>query len=335
LEHLAMSRWEGERVVITGAGGFIGSHLTDALVRRGADVCAFLHYRPEGGHGLLDLLDPEVRSDVEVVASDLRDVETVRNGLRGASEVFHLGALVGIPYSYRSPRDVVEVNILGTLNVLEAARLHDVDRVVHTSTSEVYGSAQTVPMSEDHPLNAQSPYAASKIAADQLALSFHRSFGLPVAVARPFNTYGPGQTARAIVPTVISQALVGDTLQLGSLSATRDLNFVTDTAAGFMAIAETPETVGRVLNIGTGHDVSIRAVVELVGDLLGKELRVESDQRRVRPAASEVERLVCDATRLRELTGWAPEVPLPVGLERTIEWIRNHLERFRPQEYAV
>jgi nucleoside-diphosphate-sugar epimerase len=283
----------------------------------------------------LDLLEQEVQESIESVAGDLRDADTVRRAFKGADTAFHLGALVGIPYSYASPRDVVDVNLIGTLNVLEAAREAEVRRLVHTSTSEVYGTAQWVPMSEQHPLNAQSPYAASKVAADQLALSFHRSFGLPVTVARPFNTYGPGQTARAIVPTVISQALQGDVLQLGTLSARRDLTYAGDTAQGFLAVASAERAVGEVLNFGTGHDVSVADIVGLVGELLGRELRVEVDERRVRPVASEVERLLSDATKVRETCGWQPTVSLRDGLTRTIEWIREHADRYRPREYAV
>jgi NAD dependent epimerase/dehydratase len=252
-----MMKWHGREVVVTGGGGFIGSHLSEELVRQGACVRAFLHYGSNGDRGGLELAPPEILDQVEVVFGDLKDADTVRRALRGASVVFHLGALVGIAYSYQSPRDVVETNILGTLNVLEGARDAGLDRVVHTSTSEVYGSARYVPIDEAHPLQSQSPYAASKIAADQVAESFHRSFDLPVTIVRPFNTYGPRQSTRAIVPTIVAQALGGGTLRLGSTTPTRDLNFVTDTAAGFIAAAACDEAVGQTLNVGTGVETSV------------------------------------------------------------------------------
>ncbi|MEN9644800.1 MAG: hypothetical protein RL238_1469 [Actinomycetota bacterium] len=323
------------RAVVTGAGGFIGSRLVEQLTNDGHRVRALVHYGNDGGHGLLSDLPPELQQSVEIVAGDLRDADWLRRSMAGIDVVFHLGALVGIPYSYRSPRDVVETNVVGTLNVLEAARDGGVTRVVHTSTSEVYGSARTIPMSEQHVLSAQSPYAATKIAADQLALSWHRSFGLPVSVVRPFNTYGPGQSARAIVPTVITQALAGGAVRLGSVTPTRDLNFVDDTVAAFMAVARTDAAVGEVFNVGTGVETSVATLVELVGRILGRALVVETDSERLRPVASEVDRLHADATKLRSVCGWAPAVAIEEGIERTIEWIRNNLDRFDPSRYAV
>jgi NAD dependent epimerase/dehydratase len=325
----------GTRCLVTGASGFIGSHLVEMLVTRGAQVRAFIHYGSSADLGAMAFLPPDARHEIEIVAGDILDVETVVAAARGIDVVFHLAALVGIPYSYRSPRDVVETNVMGTLNVLTAVRTNGVARLVHTSTSEVYGSARAVPMSESHPLVAQSPYSASKIAADQLTLSFHRSFDVPASIVRPFNTYGPRQTTRAIIPTIISQALAGKGVALGSLSPTRDFNYVTDTAEGFVAVATTEGTVGQIFNVGTGVEVSIGDLVRMVGERVGRDLEVESDPDRVRPKASEVDRLVSDASRLRTVTGWAPHVDLEDGLGRTVEWIREHPELFDPVRYAV
>ena len=331
-----MTKLDGRLVLVTGAGGFIGGHLVAQLVGRGARVRAFVRYNSRGDRGTLDWLDPAVVADVEVVAGELRDIESVTRAVAGAEMVFHLGAQIAIPYSYLNPRDFFEVNALGSLNVAQAAIAGGVSRVIHTSTSEVYGSARSVPITEDHPLEPQSPYAASKVAADKLMDSFHRSFDLPVAVVRPFNTYGPMQSARAILPTIISQALAGSTLRLGSLHPRRDLTFVEDTAAGLLAAGEADErVVGRTVQLGTGTDVSIGDLVGLVGSILGKELAVETDPARVRPAKSEVERLVSDPALAAELTGWRPSVELRDGVARTIEWIERHAARFRVDEYAV
>lgn len=324
-----------EIVVVTGAGGFIGSRLVSRLLDDGAEVRALVHYGVDGGNGLLGELPAARRQALDVRAGDLRDADWVRRSLAGAGRVFHLGAIVSIPYSYRSPRDVMETNVVGTLNVLEAARDAGVTRMIQTSTSEVYGSAQTVPMSESHPLSAQSPYAATKIAADQLALSWFKSFDLPVSIVRPFNTYGPGQSARAIIPAIVTQALAGSAVRLGALTPTRDFNFVDDTVSAFVAVSETRAAVGEVFNVGTGVETSIGELVDLVGAALGKELRVEVDDERVRPAGSEVTRLHADATKLRRTCGWAPNVPIAEGIARTIAWIRENSRRFDPRRYAV
>ena len=327
---------EGRKALVTGAGGFIGSHLVERLVRDGAQVRALCRYNSRNEHGALDWLPPEVRAELDVQLGELRDVESVSRAVAGVEVVFHLGAQIAIPYSYVNARDYFETNVLGSLNVAQAALRHDVERVVHTSTSEVYGTAQTVPITEEHPLEAQSPYAASKIGADKLMDSFHRSHGLPVVVLRPFNTYGPRQSARAVIPTIISQALAGPTLRLGSTDPRRDLTFAADTAAGFVAAAGAGEpAVGRTVQLGTGESVSVGETVELVGELLGTALEVETDTARVRPEASEVRVLVSDPSRARELLGWEPTVPLRDGLERTLRWIEANQARFRTGEYVI
>jgi dTDP-glucose 4,6-dehydratase len=322
------------RALVTGAGGFIGAHLAARLVESGASVRGFVRYNSRNDRGALDWLDPDVVGQVEVVLGDLRDPESVMAAMQGVDLVFHLGAQIAIPYSYVNPRDFFETNVLGTLNVAQAALAAGAERVVHTSTSEVYGTAQFVPITEEHPLEAQSPYAASKIGADKLMDSFHRSFELPVTVLRPFNTYGPFQSARAVIPTIITQALSGDSLRLGSLHPRRDLTFVSDTAAGFVAAAEAPAAVGATLQLGTGHDVTVGEIVDLVSDLLGKELRVEVEDERIRPEGSEVLRLLSSPERARELTGWEPRVDLREGLSRTIAWIEANRGRYRTDQYV-
>jgi NAD dependent epimerase/dehydratase len=329
-----VSTLEGRRVIVTGAGGFIGAHLSAMLVERGASVRGLVRYNSRDDRGALSWLEPEVAGQIEVILGDLRDPESVLAALEGVEVVFHLGAQIAIPYSYVNPRDFFETNVLGTLNVAQAALAREVERVVHTSTSEVYGTAQFVPITEAHPLEAQSPYSASKIGADKLMDSFNRSFELPVSVVRPFNTYGPFQSARAVIPTIIAQALAGEGLRLGSLEPRRDLTFVTDTAAGFIAAAESAGTVGETVQLGTGSDVSVGEIVDQVGKLLGKELEAEVDEQRIRPEASEVQRLLSDPGRMRELTGWMPEVDLSEGLSQTIAWIEANLARYRVDHYV-
>ena len=326
---------QGRSVLVTGAGGFIGGHLVARLVRDGARVRAFARYNSRNQRGTLDWHDPEVMADVDVVLGDLRDVESVGAAIEGTEVVFHLAAQIAIPYSYVNPRDFFETNVLGTLNVAQGALRAGVERLVHTSTSEVYGTARIVPITEEHPLEPQSPYAASKLAADKLVDAWHRTYELPTTIVRPFNTYGPHQSARAVIPTIISQALEGDVLRLGSLDPRRDLTFVTDTVAGFLAAAAAPDAVGRTIQLGTNHDVSVGEIVERVGEILGRPLTVETDAARVRPEASEVMRLISDPALATELTGWRPEVDLNKGLEATIEWIQRNSDRFRTSQYVI
>ena len=326
----------GKRVLVTGAGGFIGSHLTEQLVADGHEVRAFVRYNGRDDHGHLDRLDPAVRGALDVHRGDLKDPEAVRRAVAGREWVFHLGALIAIPYSYQNPLDVVATNVTGTAHILDACRASDsLDRLVLTSTSEVYGTAQYVPIDENHPLRGQSPYAASKIGADALGESYHRSFGLPVAILRPFNTFGPRQSARAIIPTVISQALSRPVVKLGSLDPCRDLTYVKDTAAGFVALAGCDAAIGRVVNIGRGEDVSIGDLVERIGARLGRTLTVETDSVRVRPAASEVGRLLAGTALGRELIGWSPRYSLDQGLDATIAWVRDNLALFRVDSYTT
>lgn len=328
--------WSGKRVLVTGAGGFIGSHLVELLVRSGASVRGFVRYNSRNDHGRLEDCDSDVRSAVEVFVGDLVNPEAARRAVNRVDVILHLGALIPIPYSYVHPREYIDVNVTGTLNILEAVRLGDtVSRIVHTSTSEVYGTAQQVPIPESHPIRPQSPYAASKVGADQLALSYWRSFATPVVVARPFNTFGPRQSARAIIPTIISQALSRDVIEVGSVTPTRDLLYVGDTAAGIARCAEATAVEGETLNLGTGLEISIGDLISRVVTLVGFEGEVVSTAERTRPPGSEVERLVADASSARRLLDWQPQVNLDEGLERTIDWVRSNLDLFKPALYNV
>jgi len=326
----------GLRVLVTGAGGFIGSHLVQALLERGAAVRAFLHYNSRNDVGNLAFLSAEEQAQVEVVLGDVQDSGSVSAAVSGCDCVFHLAALIGIPYSYVAPRSYVGTNVLGTLNVLDAVRQHGVRRMVHTSTSEVYGTALYEPIDEKHPLQGQSPYSASKIGADKLSESYYRSFDVPVATIRPFNTYGPRQSARAVIPTIASQLLAGrEEIQLGSLTPQRDLTFVTDTARGFIAVAECDEAVGEVVNVGSGATISIGELAQRMVELVNPSARVVSRADRVRPDKSEVMKLICANAKARQLTGWEPTVSLKDGLGRTIEFVREHPELFRTDRYVV
>jgi dTDP-glucose 4,6-dehydratase len=327
--------WQNRKVLVTGAGGFIGSHLVERLAREGADVRAFVRYNSRLDRGLLALLPEQLLSNIDVVAGDLRDANAVAAAARDREIILHLGALIAIPYSYLHPREVVETNVIGTLNVLMAARDLKIERVVHTSTSEVYGTALYTPIDEAHPLQGQSPYSASKIGADKIVESFFRSYSLPVVTVRPFNTYGPRQSTRAVIPTIITQALAGDVVRLGDLSTRRDFTFVADTVDGFLRAALTPDIEGQEINLGNDHDITIGELANLICGLIGKDVRIEVDAARLRPAASEVRRLHASAERAKALLGWTPATPLPEGLAQTIDWFRAHLLRYRPSEYAV
>jgi dTDP-glucose 4,6-dehydratase len=328
--------YRGRNVVVTGAGGFIGGHLVEALLDAGANVRALLRYTSRASRGSLDLLPKEKAAAVETVYADIRDADAVRDLLRDADAVFHLAALIGIPYSYEHPQEVIDTNIIGTSNVLLAAREGGrLERVVLTSTSEVYGSARYVPIDEEHPLQAQSPYSATKIAADALGVSFHRSFGLPVVIVRPFNSYGPRQTARAVIPTIISQALAGAKLRLGNLETTRDFTYVSDTVAGFLAAGSAEATLGEVVNLGTGREIRIADVVALVSQIVGRTLEIEADEQRMRPQKSEVTRLCADSSKAKRLAGWEARVSVEEGLRYTVEWMSGHQEHFRPEVYAT
>ncbi|HQK43224.1 MAG TPA: GDP-mannose 4,6-dehydratase, partial [Anaerolineaceae bacterium] len=308
-------------VLVTGAGGFIGSRLTEALCARGARVRAFVRYNSRADIGLLKLLPAEVLRSVEVIMGDLQDEDALEKAASGTALVFHLGALISIPYSYQHPVEVVRANILGTLAVLQACRNAGC-RVIHTSTSEVYGSALRVPIDEQHPLQGQSPYSASKIGADKLVESYYRAFGVPAVTIRPFNTYGPGQSARAIIPTIITQALQAEEIHLGNLDALRDFTYLDDTVAAFIKAAETPGIDGETFNLGSGHEVSIRELSEEIVELTGSRARVVVDEERLRPEKSEVVRLLADNSKARRVLGWAPQVELREGLTRTIAWVR-------------
>ena len=320
---------------MTGAGGFIGSTLVNYLVGRGAEVRAFVRYNSRNDFGRLEQLAPETIEQVEVFVGDLVNPEAVARAVDGCDAVLHLGALIPIPYSYVPPREYLEGNIVSTLNVLEAARRFDVSRLVQVSSSEVYGTAQSVPITEAHPLNPQSPYAATKVGADQLALTYAYSFGTPVVLARPFNTFGPGQSARAVISSIISQALTRDVVEVGSTTPTRDFLYVTDTAAGLARCAEVPNVEGETFNLATGGEISIAELLQRVSALLGREFRVEESSERRRPAASEVERLVGDASKARAMLGWEPSVAFDDGLRATIEWLKHSVGGFKPQLYNI
>jgi NAD dependent epimerase/dehydratase len=327
--------WEGRRTLVTGAGGFIGGHVAVALSQAGASVRGLCRYNSRGDRGTLDWCPKEETDDIDVQFGDLRDPESIQRAVNGVEIVFHLAAQVAIPYSYLNPRDFFETNVTGTLNVAQAALAADVGRVVHLSTSEVYGVASAFPITEQALTAPRSPYAASKVGADAVMAGWHASFGLPVATARPFNTYGPRQSTRAIVPTIVTQAISGRAVRLGSLHPRRDLTFVSDTVSGLIAIAEAGDAVlGRTLQLGRGEDVSIGELVALVSELTGHQLEVVLDPERVRPSTSEVSRLVCDHSLMTELTGWTPAVDLRTGVLRTLEWISMNTHRFRPSEYT-
>jgi NAD dependent epimerase/dehydratase len=324
----------GRKVLITGAAGFIGSHLSERLVGEGASVRALIHYNALGHRGWLD--KSEFREHMEIVAGDITDPDCVRSAMRNIEIVFHLGALIAIPYSYHAPLSYVRTNVCGTLNVLQAARELATQRVLHTSTSEVYGTAQQVPINEQHPLQGQSPYSASKIGADKLAEAFYCSFAVPVVTVRPFNTFGPRQSARAVIPTIIAQCLSGKkVINLGSLSPTRDMNYVGNTVDGFLAAAEADQAVGQTINLGSGREISVGDLAQLIMQMTGTEITIKSEEQRVRPEKSEVNRLLGDNSLAGRLLGWTPKVSLEEGLQKTIDWMRNNIESYCPDVYTI
>jgi len=322
------------KILVTGAEGFIGSHLTELLVEKGYSVKAFVRYNFTNNWGWLE--SSKYLKDIEIYTGDVRDYDSVYDAMKDVDVVFHLAALIGIPYSYISPLAYIKTNTEGTYNILEAGRKLGLDRIIVTSTSEIYGTAQYVPIDEKHPYNPQSPYAASKASADHLALSYYRSFGTPVTIIRPFNTYGPRQSARAIIPTIVTQILSGKTqIKLGNLEPTRDLNYVKDTANGFVTVGLHEKTIGDVYNIGSGREISIGELAQKIMDLLGRNVEIVQDEQRVRPDKSEVERLLCNADKAKALTGWEPKYTLEEGLNETIEWMENNMQYYKPDIYNV
>ena len=333
---------KNKKILVTGADGFIGSHLTEALVKCGCDVRALVLYNSFNSWGWLDHSAPEIKKNFEAVAGDIRDPHGVRQVMRGCDVVFHLAALISIPYSYHSPDTYIDTNVKGSLNIVQAARELGISKVIHTSTSEVYGTARFVPITEEHPLQGQSPYAASKIGADQIVMSFYHSFNTPVTIMRPFNTYGPRQSARGVIPTVITQIASGTKrIKLGSLHPTRDFNYVKDTVSGFIAMAESDQTIGEVVNIGSNYEISIGETVKIIAEIMHVNLEIDSDAQRIRPENSEVERLWADNSKASKLTGWAPVyggvAGLKKGLQETVAWFSNaeHLRQYKPGEYNI
>jgi len=323
-----------KKLLITGATGFIGSHLSELCVKKGFNVIAFDRYNPNNHWGWLE--ESRYKDDMEVILGDVRDYDSVSKAMQGCEAVFHLAALIGIPYSYVSPLAYIRTNVEGTYNVLEAAKNLNVDQVLITSTSETYGTAQYVPIDENHPLVGQSPYAASKIAADQLAISYYRSFDLPVKIVRPFNTYGPRQSARAVIPTIISQLLYGNgKAKLGNLTPTRDLTFVTDTCRSFIEISKSKKLYGEVTNVGMNEETAIGDLANSIAALMNKHIQIESEEVRIRPKKSEVERLRCDNTKLLNSTNWNPQYSLDKGLQETIDWMEHSMDAYKYNVYNV
>lgn len=325
-----------EKVLVTGADGFIGSHLTELLVKEGYQVKAFVYYNSFNNWGWIDTLDKDIKDHIEIFSGDIRDPNGVRTAMKGIDTVYHLAALIAIPFSYHSPDSYVDTNIKGTLNVLQAARDCDIKKLLVTSTSEVYGTAQYIPIDEHHPYQGQSPYSATKIGADRLAESFYRSFNMPISIVRPFNTYGPRQSARAVIPTIIMQLLAGkEEIKLGSLTPTRDFNFVKDTARGFLEIAKSPKTIGEEINIATGVEISIGDLANELIQQINPNARIITEQERLRPEKSEVNRLLGDNTKIKSLTNWSPQYNLASGLAETIEWLKMHLDQYKVDIYNV
>lgn len=327
---------KGKKVLVTGAEGFIGSHLTERLVELGAEVTALVQYNSFNNWGWIDSFDKNVLDSIKVETGDIRELDGMNRIVKGNEVVFHLAALIAIPYSYLSPMAYVRTNVEGTTNVLEACRNHGVEKIMHTSTSETYGTALYVPIDEKHPMQGQSPYSASKIGADMIAESFYRSFDMPIATVRPFNTYGPRQSARAVIPTIISQILAGKKeVKLGSLTPTRDFNYVKDTAEAFIKVAESDNTTGQVINAGSNYEISIGDTVKKIINILGEDIKIICDENRLRPEKSEVNRLWADNTKIKQLTDWAPKYTIDEGLAETVEWIKKNMQYFKTDIYNV
>ena len=326
--------WKDQIVLVTGAGGFIGSRLCERLVEQGAFVRAFVRYTSRAEIGLLRFLSSDILEKIEIIRGDLRDENAVEQAAKGVDTIFHLGALISIPYSYVHPVETVQTNVIGTMNILEACRKSGA-KLVHTSTSEVYGTALRVPIDEDHPLQGQSPYSASKIGADKLVESYYRSFDVPAMTIRPFNTYGPGQSSRAVIPTIITQALSGDVVRLGNLDAIRDFTYLDDTVEGFLLAGQAGLWDGETYNLGTGEEISIGAIAELIFKIMGKQPEIRVEQGRLRPEKSEVLRLISDNHKAKAALGWQPKVGMEEGLRRTIGWISAHMDLYKPEEYGL
>ena len=329
------SNLANKRVLVTGAGGFIGSHLTETLLRNSAEVRAFVHYNSRNDWGFLEDLSSDIKSSIDIISSDLRDYHAVKQATKQVDIVFHLGASIAIPYSLAFPNDVVQTNVMGTLNVLNASLENEVAKVIHTSTSEIYGSAQYVPIDEKHPLSPQSPYAASKIAADKIAEAYYRSYNLPVTILRPFNTFGPRQSLRAIIPTVITQLFEGDKVIVGNLEPRRDFTFISDTVDGFILLAKKDGVEGQTFNLGTRNDISIRELIVLISKLLKVEPKIEIAQRRIRGNQTEVMQLLADNSKASKVLGWQPMYTLEKGLEVTIDWLKTKNHRFKSNLYNI
>lgn len=325
--------WNGKRVLVTGAGGFIGSHLVERLVELGARVRALVRYNALGSRGWLE--DSRLNGQMEIIPGNICDRDSVETAARDTQVIFHLAALIAIPYSYHAPNSYVRTNVEGTLNVLQAARAAKIERVVHTSTSEVYGTAQYVPIDEAHPLQGQSPYSASKIGADKMAEAFHRSFGLPVVTVRPFNTFGPRQSARAVIPTIIAQSLKGEAVRLGNVHPTRDLNFISNIVDGFLAAGSEPAANGQTINLGSGREISVSELAKLIGKLTGRSISIQTEDQRIRPDRSEVERLLASNRLAESVLKWKPKISLEEGLGRTIEWFKDNMRKYRPDAYVL
>lgn len=330
-----MTSLKKKSVLITGSGGFLGSHLTEFLVKEGVNVKAFVRYNSRNDWGLLNLLDKEIIENIEIISGDLKDIDTINRISKNIDIIFHLGSIISIPYSYLNPREVIETNVIGTLNVLSAAKNNNVEKIVHTSTSEVYGTAQYVPIDENHPLVGQSPYSASKIAADKIAESFYLSYNLPITIVRPFNTYGPRQSARAVIPTIISQALTQKRILMGSLKTTRDYTFVEDTIRGFVMMAESDKSVGEVVNIGSNFEIPIGELAKKIISLINGDNYIKIDPTRIRPEKSEVKRLRCNNEKAKKILQWEPIISLEEGLKETIDYISSHIELYNPKRYSI